>query len=250
MNFDFTDDQRAIKSTAHEFVAARFRPDKVRELAESGTYDPGSWNEMAELGWPGIFVDEDHGGQGLGVLELVILTEELGYVGAPSPFLSNAAAGLLLSHAGSDEQKARWLPGVASGEARGTVGGGGKDGAAPARPAGRAGWWGRTGPRRSCPTRSRPSSSCWSTARPRPWCRRATRPSSASTRSTTPGPTRACRCPGETHCRATCAAGSTASRWRWPARWSGSRRSRWRWPSSTRRTASSSGGRSAPTRPS
>src|SRR3954465_5292852 len=122
MNFDFTDDQRAIKWTAHEFLAARFRPDKVRELAESGTYDPGSWDEMAELGWPGIFVPEEHGGQGLGVLELVILTEELGYVAAPTPFLSNAAAGLMVQFAGSDEQRARLLPGVASGEARGTVG--------------------------------------------------------------------------------------------------------------------------------
>jgi alkylation response protein AidB-like acyl-CoA dehydrogenase len=122
MNFDFTDDQQAIKSTAHEFLASRFKPEKVRELAESGEYDDGLWKEIADLGWPGIFIDEDHGGQGLGVLELVILTEELGYVCAPSPFLSSAAAGLLIQHAGSDEQKERWLPGIASGDTRGTVG--------------------------------------------------------------------------------------------------------------------------------
>ena len=122
MNFDFSDDQRAIKSTAHEFLASRFKPEKVRELAESGEYDSGLWDEMAELGWPGIFVSEDHGGQGLGVLELVILTEELGYVAAPSPFASNAAAGLMLQHAGSDSQRERWLPGVASGQTLGTVG--------------------------------------------------------------------------------------------------------------------------------
>ena len=122
MNFDFTDDQQAIKSTARDFLASRFKPEKVRQLAESGEYDPALWDEMAELGWPGIFIDEDHGGQGLGVLELVILTEELGYVAAPTPFLSNAAAGLMVQFAGSDEQRARLLPGVASGEARGTVG--------------------------------------------------------------------------------------------------------------------------------
>jgi alkylation response protein AidB-like acyl-CoA dehydrogenase len=122
MNFDFTDDQQAIKSTAREFLASRFKPEKVRQLAESGEYDPALWDEMADLGWPGIFVSEDHGGQGLGVIELVILTEELGYVAAPTPFLSNAAAGLVLSHAGSDAQRERWLPGLASGEARGTVG--------------------------------------------------------------------------------------------------------------------------------
>ena len=122
MNFDFTDDQQAIKSTANEMLAARFKPEHVRELAEAGEYDDGAWKEMAELGWSGIFIDEEHGGQGLGIVELVILMEELGYVLAPVPFLSNAAAGLALQVAGTDEQKERWLPGIASGEARGTVG--------------------------------------------------------------------------------------------------------------------------------
>jgi alkylation response protein AidB-like acyl-CoA dehydrogenase len=122
VNFDFSDDQQAIKSTAHDFLASRYKPAKVRELAESGEYDDALWKEMAELGWPGIFIAEEHGGQELGLVELVILTEELGYVAAPSPFLSNAAAGLALQVAGSDEQRSRWLPGVASGETRGTVG--------------------------------------------------------------------------------------------------------------------------------
>jgi alkylation response protein AidB-like acyl-CoA dehydrogenase len=121
MNFDYTDDQQAIKSTAHDFLAARFKAEKLRELAEAGEYDDGIWAEMCELGWPGIFIGEEHGGQELGVLELGILSEELGYALAPSPFLSNAAAGLVIQHAGSDEQKSRWLPGIASGEERGTV---------------------------------------------------------------------------------------------------------------------------------
>ena len=134
MNFDFSDDQQAIKSTAHDFLASRFKPEKVRELAESGEYDAGLWDQMSELGWPGIFVDEDHGGQGLGVVELVILMEELGYVAAPSPFMSNAAAGLMVQFAGSDAQRSRLLPGVASGEARGTVGVVAGDGVAPMVP--------------------------------------------------------------------------------------------------------------------
>ena len=121
MNFDFTDDQQAIKSTAREFLTSRFKAEKLRQLAEAGEYDDGIWGEMCELGWPGIFIGEEHGGQELGVLELGILSEELGYALAPSPFLSNAAAGLVIQHAGSDEQKKRWLPGIASGEERGTV---------------------------------------------------------------------------------------------------------------------------------
>ena len=121
MNFDFTDDQRAIKSTAREFLGARFTADRVRQLAEAGEYDDGLWAEIVELGWPGIFVSEQHGGQELGIVELVILMEELGYALAPAPFFSNAAAGLLIASAGSDEQRERYLPGVAAGDARGAV---------------------------------------------------------------------------------------------------------------------------------
>jgi alkylation response protein AidB-like acyl-CoA dehydrogenase len=121
MNFDYTDDQRAIKSTANEFLASRYKMEKVRELAEAGEYDDSLWGEIAELGWPGIFVAEEHGGQALGQVELTILMEELGYALAPTPFFSNAAAGLMLAHAGSDEQRERWLPGIASGERRATV---------------------------------------------------------------------------------------------------------------------------------
>jgi alkylation response protein AidB-like acyl-CoA dehydrogenase len=122
MNFDFSDDQQAIKRTAHELLEQRFKPERVRELAEGKSYDDDVWGELAELGWPGIFIEEDHGGQGLGTVELVILMEELGYALAPLPFLSNAAAGLVLQHGGTAEQKERWLPGIASGEARGAVG--------------------------------------------------------------------------------------------------------------------------------
>src|SRR3954463_5581054 len=122
MDFDFNDEQREIKSTAHEFIASRFKPEKVRELAEAESpYDDALWNEMCELGWPGIAIAEEHGGQGLGVVELVILQEELGYACAPSPFISNAFAGALIESAGSDEQKGRWLEGIASGEARGAA---------------------------------------------------------------------------------------------------------------------------------
>jgi alkylation response protein AidB-like acyl-CoA dehydrogenase len=122
MNFDFSDDQHAIKRTARELLTERFKPERVRELAEAGEYDDAVWKELCELGWPGIFIGEEHGGQGLGTVELIILMEELGYALAPLPFLSNVAAGLVLDAAGSDEQKERWLPGIASGEARGTVG--------------------------------------------------------------------------------------------------------------------------------
>ncbi|MFN8151565.1 MAG: acyl-CoA dehydrogenase family protein [Solirubrobacterales bacterium] len=122
MRFDFDDEQREIKDTARQFLGTRFKPEKVRELAEAGAYDDSLWTEISELGWAGIAIDEEHGGQGLGMVELMILCEELGYACAPLPFLSNACAGLVLDVAGSDEQKERWLPGIASGEGRGAFG--------------------------------------------------------------------------------------------------------------------------------
>ncbi len=120
MNFDFNDEQREIKSTARDFLASRFKPEKVRELAESDSpYDDALWAEICDLGWPGIVVAEEHGGQGLGAIEAVILAEEMGYALAPSPWISNLCAAFFVEDAGSDEQKQQWLPGMASGAERG-----------------------------------------------------------------------------------------------------------------------------------
>ena len=122
MNFDFTDDQHEIKRTARDLLAKRSSFEKVREHAEAARYDDGLWRELVELGWPGIAIAEEHGGQGLGVVELAILAEELGYAVAATPFLGTAMAGLAIQAAGSEEQQARWLPALAGGEATGAMG--------------------------------------------------------------------------------------------------------------------------------
>ena len=122
MNFDFTDDQQAIKRTAREFLEARYRGGVVRELVDDARgFTDAQWHEIAELGWPGVIVPEEYGGLGLGALELVVIEEELGYSLAPSPLLSTIAAELLLIAAGSAEQRRRWLPSLAAGEVRGTL---------------------------------------------------------------------------------------------------------------------------------
>jgi alkylation response protein AidB-like acyl-CoA dehydrogenase len=123
VNFDLDEEQQEIKRTAHEFLASRFAPLKVRELAEARSYDDGLWKEISDLGWPGIAISEDDGGQGLGMVELVVLLEESGYACAPSPLLGTAGAALVISAAGSDEQRSEWLPRLASGEATGAFGG-------------------------------------------------------------------------------------------------------------------------------
>ena len=91
---------RTHLGATYPLTAERLKPEKLRSLAEEGSYDDALWGETSELGWPGIFIGEEYGGQELGVVELAILCEELGYALAPSPFLSNAAAGLVIQHAG------------------------------------------------------------------------------------------------------------------------------------------------------
>src|SRR4051812_49651570 len=122
MDFDLTQDQKEIKTVARELLAARSPWAKVREAAESATYDDGLWTELVELGWPGIAVAEEHGGQDLGAVELAVLLEELGYACAASPFLSTAVVASVIQACGTDEQRARHLPALAAGEATAGVG--------------------------------------------------------------------------------------------------------------------------------
>jgi alkylation response protein AidB-like acyl-CoA dehydrogenase len=118
--FDLTDEQQAIKATAREFLAARYKSERIRELARSESgFEQSDWEEMAELGWPGLALPEEWGGQGLGVVDLSVLFEEMGYALAPSPLLSNTVVGLALSLCGSDDQRERFLRPLAAGEKRG-----------------------------------------------------------------------------------------------------------------------------------
>jgi alkylation response protein AidB-like acyl-CoA dehydrogenase len=126
MRFHLSDDQRVVQRTAKDLLASRSPWERVREHAEAGRYDDGLWRELGELGWPGIAVAEEHGGQGLGVVELVVLLEQLGYASAVTPFLGSVLAAGALDAAGSDEQRERWLPGLASGELRGALGAAGQ----------------------------------------------------------------------------------------------------------------------------
>jgi alkylation response protein AidB-like acyl-CoA dehydrogenase len=125
MDFGLSDDQREIQRTARELLAARAGVggfSSVREHAEARRPDKELWQELCELGWLGIAIPERYGGQGLGRVELSILCEELGRSLAPIPFLSTVLAATLIEHAGSEEQRERLLPALASGEQGAAVG--------------------------------------------------------------------------------------------------------------------------------
>src|SRR3954451_2808738 len=121
MNFDLSEDQHQIKRTARELLASRSTWEKVRIAAEGGRYDDDLFKEVSELGWPGIAISEENGGQGLGMVELAAVLEELGYACAVTPFLGTVLAALVIEHAGSSDQRSRLLPSLANGEARGAL---------------------------------------------------------------------------------------------------------------------------------
>jgi alkylation response protein AidB-like acyl-CoA dehydrogenase len=121
MDFGLSEDQREIQRTARELLAERARWERVREHAEARSSDDDLWRELCQLGWPGIAVAEEYGGQGLGAVALSVLCEELGRVVAAVPFLPTVMAAALIEQAGSAEQRERWLPGLASGATLGAV---------------------------------------------------------------------------------------------------------------------------------
>lgn len=123
MNFDFDDDQKALKDQANRFLTDQCGTDVVRRILESDEpYDKDLWKGMVELGWTATVIPEDYGGIGYGYLELCVMAEEIGRALAPAPFSSSvylATEAILLG--GSDEQKQKYLPQLAAGEAIGTL---------------------------------------------------------------------------------------------------------------------------------
>jgi alkylation response protein AidB-like acyl-CoA dehydrogenase len=122
MNFDFSDDQNSLKDQARKFLADKASVKAVRAVLDNGdlSHDAHLWAAIAEMGWLGAAIPEEHGGLGLGRLELCVLAEELGRSLAPAPFASSIyffAEGLML--AGSEAQKAAILPAIADGSAIG-----------------------------------------------------------------------------------------------------------------------------------
>jgi alkylation response protein AidB-like acyl-CoA dehydrogenase len=124
MNFDFSDDQKFLKSEARKFLEANCPTSRVRKVLDQDAtaYDEALWKAVAGQGWLGAAIPEEWGGLGLGHLELCAIAEELGRAVAPIPFASTVyflAEAILL--AGDDRQKAEILPRIAAGEVIGAL---------------------------------------------------------------------------------------------------------------------------------
>ncbi len=122
MNFDFSDDQKFLKDQANKFLTEKCATTVPRAILENDApFDKKLWQAIIEMGWTCVTIPEEFGGLGLGYLELCVIAEEMGRALAPVPYSSSvylATEALLV--AGSDDQKKKYLPKLASGELMGT----------------------------------------------------------------------------------------------------------------------------------
>jgi hypothetical protein len=116
MPIAITDEHQELASTVRGVLTSHKALQAARTLLESEDEPrPSYWSEMADLGWLGIHLPEGHGGSGAGLLELVVVLDELGRLVAPGPFLPTVLASAVIAQCGNDEQRGRLLPGLADG---------------------------------------------------------------------------------------------------------------------------------------
>ena len=128
MTIALTDEHRALADTVRSWAGHRFGPaDRRRALDEAEQADgrltplPEQWREMAELGWLGLALPEDMGGEGFGLAEVAVVLEELGRALVPGPTVTTILAGLLVDELGTDAQRHTHLAGLADGSMPTTV---------------------------------------------------------------------------------------------------------------------------------
>jgi alkylation response protein AidB-like acyl-CoA dehydrogenase len=115
----YEEEHALLRAEARRWLDERFPISRVRSLAESTAgEDPADWRELAGLGWLGLVVPEKFGGAELGATHLAVLMEETGRRLLPSPLLPSTLAALALVLEGTDAQRERWLPAIASGQSR------------------------------------------------------------------------------------------------------------------------------------
>jgi alkylation response protein AidB-like acyl-CoA dehydrogenase len=118
------EDHLALHRAAAAWIGRHCPSDVPRALldAEVGADGlPPFWPALAEIGWLGLHLPEQHGGQGYGLSELAVVLEELGRAVAPGPFLPSTAVGAVVARWGGDELQTDLLPRLAAGGSVGAV---------------------------------------------------------------------------------------------------------------------------------
>ena len=114
-----TEEQALLKEQVSSWAREEAPVSKFREMRDRGTetgFDKGTWSAIAEMGWAGILIPENHGGVAMGHLTFGVVLEELGRQLTASPLLTSAGTGACaIILAGSEAQKKEWLPGLSDG---------------------------------------------------------------------------------------------------------------------------------------
>ena len=122
MIFDLTDEQKMLQETVQQFIENECPVTRLRELFDGDQgHDPVLWKGLVELGIAGLLIPDQYGGAGLEMLDLAVVAETMGHGALPGPFFNHVLAGLAIELGGSDAQKEKWLPKLASGDALATI---------------------------------------------------------------------------------------------------------------------------------
>ena len=124
MDFTFSEDQLLFQEGVRDFLRNEVTCEKIRALweTESGRSDE-LWGQLTELGLTGLTVPEAFGGMGMNELDFVLLAQECGYVALPEPLVQTVLVGVpTLANSSNEALKAAWLPKVAEGSAKISVG--------------------------------------------------------------------------------------------------------------------------------
>ncbi|HXC92362.1 MAG TPA: acyl-CoA dehydrogenase [Stellaceae bacterium] len=118
MDIGFTEEQELLRETARKFLEDECDSRFVRErMATAAAVTDEFWQKLATQGWLGVVYPEEDGGSGLGLVDLVVLMEEMGRRVMPGPFFSTVLlGGAAIAEAGSPAQRGEWLPRIAAGE--------------------------------------------------------------------------------------------------------------------------------------
>ena len=123
MDFDFTQEQVMLRDLSREFISRESTPRAVRSVMEDTRgFNDATWQQMAEMGLQGLTIDGGYGGQGLGMIELALVLDEMGRAAYPGPYFSTVvlAAGAI-AQSGQESQMARYLPDIAGGRTKATL---------------------------------------------------------------------------------------------------------------------------------
>jgi alkylation response protein AidB-like acyl-CoA dehydrogenase len=123
LDFGFSEEQEMLRDAAKRFLADNCPTTFVRkQMADATAHDKEFWKKLVGLGWPGLLIPEQYGGQGGSFLDMTVIIEEAGKALLPGPFFTQALlAAPIALEGGSDQMKKDILPRMAKGEFIGTV---------------------------------------------------------------------------------------------------------------------------------